>query len=216
MAFYRMRAGLPAEGASRTAAGTAAGRNLTGHIAGHHLSAVSLMYLATGDARFKQRADYLVQRAEARCRTRTATATSARSRAAARRSPPCLAVTSARRRSISTDSGRPGTRCTRLSPVCATRIVTPEIAPRSRSKSKFAAWAEQRARAARRRADCSRMLNTEHGGMNEVLADLYADTGDKRWLDLSYQLRAPRVHRRAQAASGQPRPASMATVRSRS
>ena len=31
------------------------------------------------------------------------------------------------------------------------------------------------------------MLNTEHGGMNEVLADLYADTGDKRWLDLSYR-----------------------------
>ena len=31
------------------------------------------------------------------------------------------------------------------------------------------------------------MLNTEHGGMNEVLADLYADTGDQRWLDLSYR-----------------------------
>jgi DUF1680 family protein len=32
-----------------------------------------------------------------------------------------------------------------------------------------------------------RMLNTEHGGMNEVLADLYADTGSRRWLDLSYK-----------------------------
>jgi hypothetical protein len=31
------------------------------------------------------------------------------------------------------------------------------------------------------------MLNTEHGGMNEVLADLYADTGDKRWLALSHR-----------------------------
>ena len=31
------------------------------------------------------------------------------------------------------------------------------------------------------------MLDTEHGGMNEVLADLYADTGDKRWLELSYR-----------------------------
>src|SRR5213080_4725395 len=30
------------------------------------------------------------------------------------------------------------------------------------------------------------MLNTEFGGMNEVLADLYADTGDQRWLDLSH------------------------------
>ena len=28
------------------------------------------------------------------------------------------------------------------------------------------------------------MLNCEHGGINEVLADLYADTGDERWLKL--------------------------------
>ena len=32
-----------------------------------------------------------------------------------------------------------------------------------------------------------RMLDTEFGGMNEVMADLYADTGDPRWLDLSYR-----------------------------
>jgi DUF1680 family protein len=31
------------------------------------------------------------------------------------------------------------------------------------------------------------MLATEFGGMNEVMADLYADSGDKRWLDLSYK-----------------------------
>ena len=33
------------------------GRNLTGHIAGHYLSAVSIAYAATGDPRFKERAD---------------------------------------------------------------------------------------------------------------------------------------------------------------
>ena len=36
------------------------GRNLTGHIAGHYLSAVSLMWAATGNARFKERANYIV------------------------------------------------------------------------------------------------------------------------------------------------------------
>ena len=36
------------------------GRQLTGHLAGHHLSAVSLMWAATGDVRFKQRADVIV------------------------------------------------------------------------------------------------------------------------------------------------------------
>jgi len=29
------------------------------------------------------------------------------------------------------------------------------------------------------------MLGTEFGGLNESLADLYADTGDARWLKLS-------------------------------
>src|SRR5438477_8556398 len=51
---------------------------------------------------------------------------------------------------------------------------------------KFAAWAEG-VLAPMSDAQIQRMLNTEHGGMNEVLADLYADTGDKRWLALSYR-----------------------------
>ena len=59
LAFYRKRANLPLKAEGYTG-WDADGRQLTGHIAGHHLSAVSLMYAATGDARFKQRADYLV------------------------------------------------------------------------------------------------------------------------------------------------------------
>ncbi len=31
------------------------------------------------------------------------------------------------------------------------------------------------------------MMNTEFGGMNEVMCDLYTDTGDARWLALSYK-----------------------------
>ncbi len=60
MAYYRVRAGLGQKAAPYDG-WDGGGRNLTGHIAGHHLSAVSLMYLATGDARFKARADYLVR-----------------------------------------------------------------------------------------------------------------------------------------------------------
>ncbi len=58
--YYRVRAGLPSKVQGYTG-WDGDGRNLTGHIAGHHLSAVSLMYAATGDARFKQRADYIVR-----------------------------------------------------------------------------------------------------------------------------------------------------------
>src|SRR3954469_6204017 len=60
MAYYRKRAGLEPKAQGYTG-WDGDGRNLTGHIAGHYLSAVSLMYAATGDARFKQRADYLVK-----------------------------------------------------------------------------------------------------------------------------------------------------------
>ncbi|HEX3230771.1 MAG TPA: beta-L-arabinofuranosidase domain-containing protein, partial [Pyrinomonadaceae bacterium] len=60
MAYYRKRAGLEPKAAGYTG-WDGDGRNLTGHIAGHYLSAVSLMYAATGDARFKERADYLVK-----------------------------------------------------------------------------------------------------------------------------------------------------------
>jgi len=59
LAFYRMRAGLEPK-AEPYGGWDGDDRNLTGHIAGHHLSAISLMWEATGDSRFKQRADYMV------------------------------------------------------------------------------------------------------------------------------------------------------------
>ena len=51
---------------------------------------------------------------------------------------------------------------------------------------KFAQWAETYL-APMDDATVQRMLATEFGGMNEMMADLYADTGDKRWLELSYK-----------------------------
>src|SRR5690242_9252759 len=60
LAFLRQRAGLKAK-AEGYGGWDGPGRNLTGHIAGHYLSAVSLMWAATGDARFKERADYIVE-----------------------------------------------------------------------------------------------------------------------------------------------------------
>src|SRR5437660_1723151 len=60
LAYYRDRAGLQPK-AEPYGGWDGDGRNLTGHIAGHYLSAVSLMWSATGDPRFKQRADYIVR-----------------------------------------------------------------------------------------------------------------------------------------------------------
>jgi len=60
LAYLRQRAGLAAK-AKPYGGWDGGGRQLTGHIAGHYLSAVSLMWAATGDVRFKQRADYIVK-----------------------------------------------------------------------------------------------------------------------------------------------------------
>ncbi|PYX75670.1 MAG: hypothetical protein DMG78_03565, partial [Acidobacteria bacterium] len=59
LAFLRQRAGLKPK-AEGYGGWDGPKRNLTGHIAGHYLSAVSLMWAATGDARFKDRANYIV------------------------------------------------------------------------------------------------------------------------------------------------------------
>ncbi len=60
LAYYRQRADLEPKAKPYTG-WDGGGRNLTGHIAGHYLSAVSLMWAATADVRFKERADYLVK-----------------------------------------------------------------------------------------------------------------------------------------------------------
>src|SRR5215475_14560407 len=59
LAYFRKHAGLEPK-AKPHGGWDGDGKNLTGHIAGHYLSAVSLMYAATGDPRFKERADYIV------------------------------------------------------------------------------------------------------------------------------------------------------------
>jgi hypothetical protein len=60
LAYLRQRAGLKPK-AEGYGGWDGPGRNLTGHIAGHYLSTVSLMWAATGDVRFKERADYIVE-----------------------------------------------------------------------------------------------------------------------------------------------------------
>ena len=184
MAYYRIRAGLK-EKAPPYSGWDGGGRNLTGHIAGHHLSAVSLMYRATGDERFKQRATYLVKELEIvqnkngdgylSALEHGREAFGALSRGEIRSaafdlnglwSPwYTLHKTFAGLRDAYRHTGNP------------TALAV---------ETKFAAWAEGILKPLDA-TQIARMLNTEHGGMNEVLADLYADTGDKRWLELSYR-----------------------------
>ena len=182
LSFYRQRAGLKPK-AEPYAGWDGGGRNLTGHIAAHHLSAVSLMFRATGDARFKVRADYMVRELEdvqKKNRDGYVGALEGLREAFARLSKGeiksggfdlnglwspwyTLHKTFAGLRDAHRHTGNP----------LALKVET-----------NFAVWAE-RVVAPLDEAQMQKMLDTEHGGMNEVLVDLYADTEDVRWLTLS-------------------------------
>ena len=99
LAFYRQRAGLQPK-AQRYGGWDGDGRQLTGHIAGHYLSAVSLMWAATGDSRFKERADYIVSELKAVQDTAGRRLRRRARRAARKRSPKCRRATSGRAASI--------------------------------------------------------------------------------------------------------------------
>jgi DUF1680 family protein len=184
MAYYRKRAGLEPK-AEGYAGWDGDGRNLTGHIAGHYLSAVSLMYAATGDQRFKERADYVIREMK---------------EVQDKHGDGYLgALANGKEQFVEVSKGNIRSASFDLNGLWSPWYVLHKTYAGLRDayrytgsraalevEIKFAAWAE----GILSKLDDSqlqKMLNTEFGGMNEVMADLYADTGDKRWLDLSHR-----------------------------
>jgi len=187
LAYLRERAGLQPK-AKGYGGWDGGGRQLTGHIAGHYLSAVSLMWAATGDARFKERADYIVSELK--------TIQDARG--------------DGYLGALLDDKGVDGK--LHFQELCQGIIrsggfdlnglwspwyVEHKIFAGLRDayrytgnrtaldvEIKFAGWAESIV-SKLNDEQTQKMLATEFGGMNEVTADLYADTGDPRWLALS-------------------------------
>jgi hypothetical protein len=184
LAYYRRRATLEPK-AEPYGGWDGGGRNLTGHIAGHYLSAVSLMWAATGDARFKERADYIVKQLK---EVQDKHGDGYLSALEGGRE--CFnAVAQGNIRSSGFDlNGQWSPWYTLHKTYAGLRDAYRYTGSKTalEIEIKFAEWAE-RILAPLNDAQIQRMLNTEFGGMNEVLADLAADTGDKRWLDLSYR-----------------------------
>jgi DUF1680 family protein len=187
LSYLRQRAGLQSK-AKGYGGWDGDGRQLTGHIAGHYLSAVSLMWAATGDSRFKERAGYIVNELAAVQKAQGDGYLGAlMDEKGVDGKIRFQELSNATIRSGGFDLNglwspwyvehklfaglRDAYRYTGNSEALQVEI-------------KFAEWAE----GILSRLDdehIQRMLATEFGGMNEVTADLYADTGDKRWLNLS-------------------------------
>jgi uncharacterized protein len=184
MAYYRKRAGLEPK-AQGYPGWDGDGRNLTGHIAGHYLSGVSLMFAATGDPRFKERADYLVKEMK---------------EVQDKNGDGYLgAVDGLREKFAEVAKGNIKSSFFDLNGLWSPWYTLHKTFAGLRDayrftgnrtalevEIKFAAWAET-ILSKLTPEQTQQMLNTEFGGMNEVLADLYADTGDKRWLNLSHR-----------------------------
>ena len=184
LAFYRERAGLEPKG-EPYGGWDGPGRNLTGHIGGHYLSGVSLMWAATGDARFKTRADYIVAELK---EVQDAHGDGYLSALEGGRR--CFdELARGEIRSAAFDlNGEWAPWYTLHKTYAGLRDAYRYTGNRTALNVEvaFAAWAE-RVLAGLDGAQIQHMLNTEFGGMNEIMVDLYADTGDERWLDLSYK-----------------------------
>jgi DUF1680 family protein len=181
--YFRVRAGLKPKAEHGYGGWDGDGKNLTGHIAGHYLSAVSLMWAATGDPRFKERADYIVKELKEVQDTYPDGYLGA------------LAHGRERFEQVAHGNIRSGG--FDLNGLWSPWYVEHKIFAGLRDayhdtgnrtalevEIKFAGWVGSIVTNLTEAQD-QRMLNTEFGGMNEVLADLYADTGDPRWMALS-------------------------------
>jgi DUF1680 family protein len=190
LAGYRLRAGLEPKSKSYGGWDSVTGKQLTGHIGGHYLSAVSLMWAAIGDARFKERADYLVtglkEVQDKRGNGYLGAITDSKGTDGA---VIFEQVANGDIRSGGFDLNGMWSPWYTLHKTYAGLRDAYRFTGNKTAlelEIKYAEWAE---RIVARMSDTQvqRMLNTEFGGMNEIFADLYADTGDQRWLNLSYR-----------------------------
>ncbi|MCJ7580329.1 MAG: glycoside hydrolase family 127 protein, partial [Candidatus Aminicenantes bacterium] len=190
LAGYRIRVGLEPKGEGYGGWDAVDSRQLTGHIAGHYLSAISLMYAATGNEEFKRRADYIVTEfKEVQDKRGDGYLGAIVDRDGIDAHEIFVRLSQGEIKSAGFDLNGLWSPWYTLHKTYAGlrdafRYTGNKMA--LELEIKFAEWADL-ILSPLDAGQIQRMLNTEFGGMNEIMVDLYADTGDKRWLDLSYK-----------------------------
>jgi DUF1680 family protein len=144
-----------------------------GHTLGHYLTAASLMYASTGDVRMKQRVDYIAEELHACQQASGVGLICAFPDGSAQ-----LDAAVAGRRFI----GVPWYTMHKIFAGLRDAHLHAESAQALVVLTALADWTVT-ATAPMSDDQMQRMLGTEHGGMNEVLADVSAITGDRRYLD---------------------------------
>lgn len=175
---FRVNAGLPAKApvyGGWESQEPWVGIRCHGHTLGHYLSACSMMWAATGERAYRERVQYAVAELQA-CQQ-------------AADSGLVCAFPDGDAQLRNGLAGRPmiGVPWYTMHKVMAglrDAHVHAGSAPALEALRRLAQWIEDAAR------DCDdacfqQMLRVEHGGMNEVLADLHALTGQSRWLALA-------------------------------
>jgi DUF1680 family protein len=155
-----------------------------GHTLGHYLGAAACMYQATEDARFAARVDHIVAEL-AECQARTGGWLTAFPDGVAPLADSLAGKSFAGVPWYTTHKVLAGLRDAHLHRGSAQAL---EVLAR------FAAWIDTACQDVGDEA-LQQMLDREHGGMAEVLADTFALTGEQRFLDLGHRF----VHRRVLA-----------------
>lgn len=198
MLFHlRERAGLEPKAKSGYGGWDGGGRQLTGHICGHYLSSVSLMWAATGDERFKERADYIVRELKEiqdKQGDGYIGALMGNARRGARGAGQGRELVDGKILFGQLAEGTINSGGFDLNGMWSPWYVEHKIFAGLRDayrltgnrlalevEVKLGEWADG-ILSKLTEAQIQRMLATEFGGMDEVMIDLYADTADRRWL----------------------------------
>src|SRR5688572_27519786 len=158
---------------------------LSGHTMGHFLSALSMMYASTGDKRFKQRVDYIVNELE-KCQKARKTGY-----IGAIPDEDTLFAKVARGdiKSSGFDLNGGWSPWYTVHKIMAGLLDAYLYCDNKKALKLVTGMAEWTYNTINHltQEQLDKMLRCEFGGMNDVLANLYRVTGNKKWLNLSYR-----------------------------
>src|SRR5579871_3005549 len=152
---------------------------VAGHTLGHYLSACAMMYQATADSRLKRRVDYIV--------AELAVCQKANGNGYISAIPGGKEIFAAIKAGDGGAIGRGWVPWYTMHKLLAGLRDTYEDCGNQQARQALIALADWTLDTTHNLTDAefAKMLDTEQGGMNEALADVYAVTGDRKYLDLA-------------------------------